>query len=61
MANETDTNALVFDRLKILVQADTDLSDELKKALTSDCESASPTVNQLKKLFEKKDASAKQA
>lgn len=61
MANDTDTNALVFERLKILMQADASLSDDLKIALTADCESAPPAVNLLKKLFEDKDASIKQA
>lgn len=61
MPNDTDTNALVFERLKILIQADASLSEELKSALISDCESTPPVVKQLKKLFEDKDASIKQA
>ena len=58
MESDTDTNALVFKRLKVLVQADTSLSDELKAALTADCESEQPKVNLLKKVFKEKNASA---
>ncbi len=59
MANESDTNALAFERFKILIQADISFPDELKIALTADCKSVPPAVNLLKKMFKDENATVK--
>jgi len=55
----SDTNKMAFARFKLLIQADSLLSDEIKRAVSADCSVPDPIPVELKKAFQVNDAASK--